>query len=86
MKKRFLFVSCEEAQHICDKAQYNEASGYEKLKLKLRFAWCKITRAYVQGNLKLTHALKNGNISCLNASERIHIKTEFDKELSKQER
>ncbi|MFD2551841.1 hypothetical protein ACFSQP_08435 [Bizionia sediminis] len=85
MKKRFLFISCEEAQHICDKAQYNEASGYEKFKLKLRLAWCRFTRAYVQRNLKLTHTIKSGNVRCLSKSERSQIKTEFNKVLSKHE-
>ncbi|EGV44223.1 hypothetical protein BZARG_909 [Bizionia argentinensis JUB59] len=86
MKKRYLFISCKEAQHICDKAQYNEATGWEKLKLMLRYGFCRVTRTYVQKNIKLSDSVKSSKIDCLNAMERAQIKTKFNKELSKQER
>ncbi|TYB79315.1 hypothetical protein [Bizionia myxarmorum] len=86
MKKRFLFISFKEAQHICDKAQYDEATGWEKTKLMMRYAWCRITRAYVQRNSKLSDSVKTSKLNCLNATERHHIKAQFDKELTKQER
>lgn len=82
MKKGFLFISCDEAKHICDKAQYNEASFWEKIELNIRYSWCKFTRAYVKKNEKLTNALKDSNLECLNNSERENLKKEFEKELS----
>jgi hypothetical protein len=42
MKKSFLFISCQEAKHICDKSQYDEATGWERLKLGIRLIWCKL--------------------------------------------
>lgn len=79
--KSFLFISCEEAKHICDKAQYNEATSWEKFKLNLRYAWCQITRAYVVKNKKLTKALKSSNITCLKNSEKQELKAHFQEEL-----
>lgn len=84
MKKGFLFISCDEAKHICDKAQYNEASFWEKIELNIRYTWCRFTRAYVKKNKKLTNAVKNSSLECLNNSEREHLKKEFEKELTHQ--
>lgn len=83
-KKSFLFISCDEAKHICDKSQYKEASIVEKLKLNLRYTWCRVTRAYVKKNKQLTTTLDNSNIECLNTLERQNLKEQFKQELSKQ--
>ena len=77
MKKSFLFISCEDAKQICDKSQYNEASAWEKLKLNLRFSWCRFTRAYVKNNKKLTQIVKDSNVNCLNSSEKEELKLRF---------
>ena len=84
MKKRILFISCEEAQHICDKTQYEEATIWERTKLKIRLSWCIITRAYSKKNRKLTDALKTSNFDCLKNSEREVLKKQFQHELSNQ--
>ncbi len=86
MKKSFLFITCDEAQHICDKAQYNEATGWEKFKLTLRYFMCKITRSYVKRNTKLSESVKSSKVHCLKTIEREQIKAQFNEELSKQKR
>ena len=81
MKKSFLFISCEEAKHICDKAQYNEATGWERVKLAIRLSWCKITRAYSNRNKQLTKTVNDANVSCMNQTEKDQLKTAFEKQL-----
>lgn len=83
MKKSFLFVSCEEAQHICDKRQYGEATGWERVKLAIRLSWCRITRAYSNKNNKLTEAMQKAEVNCLKNEERDKLKEQFEKELAK---
>lgn len=83
MKKSILFITCQEAHHICDKNQYGEATPWEKIKLGLRLSWCKITRAYTKRNKKLTESLKENNITILKEDERSKIQSEFEKELTK---
>lgn len=85
MKKGFLFISCDEAKHICDKAQYNEASFWEKLELNIRYSWCKFTRAYVKKNKQLSSIVKKSKVTCLQNCERDSIKKEFEKELTNQD-
>jgi O-acetyl-ADP-ribose deacetylase (regulator of RNase III) len=81
MKKRFLFISCEEAKHICDKSQYGEATIWEKLELNLRFVWCRVTKAYVKRNQKLTSAVKKANVKCLDNNEKNDLKFQLEQEL-----
>ena len=63
--KNKFFISCEEAKHICDKAQYGEASFWEKVKLNIRLSWCHITRAYSGNNSKLTKLIKKSKIEVI---------------------
>ncbi|WP_103863653.1 hypothetical protein [Aquimarina sp. I32.4] len=78
-----LFVSCEEAQSICDKNQYGEASIFEKIKLNIRLLYCKVTRAYSQKNAKLTKTMNASNIQTISPSEKEAMKKKIQKELSK---
>ncbi|GAB5565750.1 MAG: hypothetical protein Wins2KO_28130 [Winogradskyella sp.] len=83
MKKSFLFISCEEAKHICDKNQYGEATGWERVKLALRLSWCNITRGYSKNNSKLTDAIHKSEIDCLKEDEKEKILESFKEELIK---
>lgn len=83
MKKRFLFISCDEAKHICDKKQYGEASGWERVKLGLRLMWCQFTKSYSKDNNKLTEVLEKTEVNCLKNVERQKLQEQFNKELSK---
>lgn len=84
MKKKFLFISCEEAFEICDKSQYGEATLWEMIKLNLRFIYCKFTQSYVKKNKKLTQAIKSSNLQGLNTSERESLIEHFNQELKNQ--
>ncbi|WP_299102773.1 hypothetical protein [uncultured Winogradskyella sp.] len=84
MKKSFLFISCDEAQHICDKAQYGEASGWERFKLNVRLIYCGITKNYSKKNQKLTENLEKADVKCLKTEERNKLEKHFNEELAKQ--
>ena len=83
MKKSFLFISCEKAKHICDKSQYGEATGWERIKLAIRLSWCRVTKAYSNRNNKLTNVIEHAEVDCLKNDERNNIKQQFEKELAK---
>lgn len=82
MKKNKLFISCEEAQVICDKTQYGEATIIEKIKLSMRLSWCHITRSYSKKNGTLTKVVKNSNIEYLRAHELKTISEKFTQQLT----
>jgi hypothetical protein len=83
MKKNMLFISCEEAKHICDKKQYNEATGWDRLKLGIRLSWCRMSRAYSSRNHKLTEIFEKSDMNCLKNDERAKLEQQFDQELAK---
>ncbi|WP_417871552.1 hypothetical protein [Winogradskyella sp.] len=83
MKKNFLFISCEEAKHICDKSQYGEATGWERIKLTIRLTWCRVTKAYSKKNSKLSDVIEHAEVDCLKKDERNKLKKQFEEELAK---
>ncbi|MFK7832979.1 MAG: hypothetical protein AB8B52_06865 [Winogradskyella sp.] len=85
MKKSFLFISCEEAKHLCDKSQYDEASAWEIIKLKIRLSYCRITQSYSSRNYKLSEALDKVDINCLKTEERNKLEEQFKAELAKEQ-
>lgn len=51
-------ISCEQANAICNKAQYGEATFLEKLKLNFHILICKFCALYSKQNQKLTKVCK----------------------------
>jgi SPX domain protein involved in polyphosphate accumulation len=78
-----LFLKCEEANHVCDKAQYHEASFLEKLKLTLHLLYCSVCRKYSKNNGKLTECIKQSEITVLDDSVKKIMKSNLKKELTK---
>ena len=68
--------------HICDKKQYGEASGWERIKLGLRLTWCKITQQYSSNNSKLTASLKEADIDMLKPREKEQLEAQFKEALN----
>jgi len=76
-------ISCEEANHTCDKSQYNDATLIEKIKLNIHLIFCSACRKYTRNNTKLTKLFKNKPIE-LDTKEKSKLQTAFEKELAKQ--
>lgn len=77
-----IFISCEEAQHICDKSQYNEASFWELIKLNIRLIHCGVCRNYSKNNGKLTKLMNDPSVECMKKKEKSRLKEVFNEELS----
>jgi len=78
-----MLISCDEANHNCDKSQYNEATLWEKIKLNIHLLYCKACRKYSKNNAKLTKIMNNSELEYLKPSEKDTIKRNFKEELSK---
>jgi len=57
-------ISCEKAAEICNKAQYNNASLLEKIKLRYHLVFCKVCATYSKQNNLLTRMLTAKTKSC----------------------
>jgi len=80
-----LFLKCEEANHICDKSQYREASFFEKIKLTIHLVYCSICRKYSRNNAKLTERIKQSKVTVLEDSVKKNMKSNLKKKLAKQQ-
>ena len=82
-KKYKVFVSCDVANHVCDKTQYKEASFWEKLKLNIHLLYCKACRKYTRNNSKLTKLVRESSVECLDTQEKMKLKANFEQEIAK---
>ncbi|MCF7561186.1 hypothetical protein L3X39_11105 [Sabulilitoribacter multivorans] len=84
MSKVKIIMSCDEANHTCDKTQYKEASFWEKVKLNIHLIYCRACRDYTKNNTKLTKKIKVSKIECLDKQCKEKMKRDFEKVLEDQ--
>lgn len=84
MKKllRKILITHEEAQLICDKSQYNEATLWEKIQLNIRFLHSKVSRNYTAKNTKLTQLCDKAGLKSLSSAEKDAMKKALETHLS----
>jgi hypothetical protein len=66
--------SCEKAALICNKAQYNEASFVEKMKLTFHLFMCKNCSAFTKQNQDLTTLCEKAKLESLTETEKAKMK------------
>jgi len=76
-------LECHEANHICDKNQYREATFWEKVRLNIHLIYCRACRKYTVRNTKLTKAVKNPKVSTMSASAKESLNERLRQEMSK---
>lgn len=81
--KNKIFIPCSEAAHTCDKTQYDDATFWEKIKLNIHLIYCRACRKYTKNNGKLTKMMNNSELEFLKTTEKDTLKSNFEKELSK---
>jgi hypothetical protein len=81
-KMKSLFVNCSEAANCCDKAQYKEASFFEKLKIRIHIALCGPCKKYSTKNTKLTHLIEKSELKTCTEAEKKKWKAKIEKEIS----
>lgn len=85
-KQKFsVFISCDEAQHCCDKSQYDEASLLEKIKLNIHVLFCKVCRKYSLNNGKLTKLIKKEKIESFDSKEINELEQLFQQKIKQTE-
>lgn len=75
-------IPCNEANHVCDKTQYKDASLWEKIKLNIHLIYCRACRNYTKNNTKLTKVLKKSEVECLDIKSKEAMKKDFEKALT----
>ncbi|TNF69418.1 MAG: hypothetical protein EP302_09945 [Bacteroidetes bacterium] len=73
-------VSCEEAQVICNKNQYREASFFEKIQLMVHVLYCKACFKSSKKNKGLTRLIRKANLHSFSEAEKDYIKQRLHKQ------
>lgn len=76
-------LECHEANHICDKNQYKEATFWEKVRLNIHLIYCRACRKYTKRNIKLTKHVKDPRVKTISTEDRNALKERMRQELSK---
>lgn len=77
-----LKTECHEANHICDKNQYKEATFWEQVKLNFHLIYCRACRKYSMRNNKLTKAVNNPKVETVSMSEKELLKQRLQEQLN----
>lgn len=81
MSKIKIFIPCDNANHVCDKTQYKEATLWEKIKLNIHLIYCRACGEYSKNNTKLTKTIKKSEVECLDKKCKEAMKLDFEKAL-----
>ncbi|MFS4482206.1 glycine dehydrogenase [Hyunsoonleella sp. 2307UL5-6] len=88
-KKNKIFIPCDEANHVCDKNQYKEASLWDMIKLNIHLIYCKACRNYTANNTKLSKMMKattnNKKVISLNNEVKSNFKNKFEEALKQEQ-
>lgn len=84
MSKIKIVIPCDDANHVCDKTQYKEATLWEKIKLNIHLIYCRACRKYTKNNTKLTNIIKKAEVECLDEKCKEAMKLDFEKALEEQ--
>ena len=69
-----LMIDCSEASHYCDKAQYAEASKWERMLMRMHQLMCKLCREHSLRNGKLSKVIKDAKLKTLSSAEKDSMK------------
>ncbi|WP_445737751.1 hypothetical protein [Mariniflexile sp.] len=73
-----IVIPCDEANHVCDKTQYKNATLWEKIKLNIHLIYCRACREYTKNNTKLTKTIKKAHIECLDKNYKEKMRLDLD--------
>lgn len=66
--------NCKQAEIICTKIQYNEATFFEKIQIRIHVALCRRCKAFVKKNGELTSLCSQANLKTLQREEKEKMK------------
>lgn len=78
-----IVIPCNEANHVCNKTQYREATLWDKIKLNVHLIYCRACRKYSNNNAKLSKTINKSKVECMDKVAKEHLKKHFEKVLSK---
>ncbi|WP_242085453.1 hypothetical protein [Aestuariivivens sediminis] len=82
MAKIRIVIPCDEANHVCDKTQYKNATLWEKIKLNIHLLYCRACREYTKNNTKLSKAIAKSKVECLDKCDKEKMKQKLEEAIN----
>lgn len=79
-KNRLILIDCSEASRFCDKAQYQEASFSERLKMRLHYLICESCKKYQTDNTRLSKLIEKAGIQTCTKDEKEGFRKKLQEE------
>ncbi|QCX02376.1 hypothetical protein FGM00_13720 [Aggregatimonas sangjinii] len=70
-------ISCEKAALICNKTQYEEATSWEKFKLRFHLLICKTCSKFSEQNGQLTSICEKAKLQALSEEQKSQMKEQL---------
>ena len=77
-KENKIFISCDDANHVCDKSQYKESTFWEKIKLNIHLIYCSACRTYTKNNSLLTKTIKKSEVKTMDNTEKEDMRKKME--------
>lgn len=74
-------ISCEKATELCTRSQYEEATWWQVIKLKLHLFYCKSCSKFSAKNSKFTTLCEQANMHVITENEKEAMKEQLRKQL-----
>ncbi len=71
-------ISCDKAKILCHKSQYNEASLWDIIRLKLHLFTCKACNAFSSKNTRFTTLCDQAHLQGLSEQEKLIMKEKLE--------
>lgn len=84
MSKIKVILPCDEANHVCDKTQYKEATFWEKIILNIHLIYCRACRKYTKSNTALTKFISKSDVECLDEDCKEEMKKNLESAIKEQ--
>lgn len=76
-------LKCTEANHVCDKNQYKDASLMELIKLNIHLIYCRACQKYTARNNRLSKLFKKSNVRTMPLDQKAALKARLRQEMAK---
>lgn len=78
LKKKLLYLDCEEALKFCDKSEYKETNLSNRIRLKVHLLLCESCRKYHEKNRKLSLLMTRASLKTCTLEEKEMFKMKLN--------
>lgn len=76
-----MLIDCDKSRELCSKLQYEEASFWDKIRLKFHNLFCKPCKIETKEDIELTKLLTNAELKMLSEASKKRLRGALEQSL-----